>query len=71
MRAILGMDEQTPGSKVNHDNRRKNMVICFNFLELGHDVLVVEAPFQLRALLRLQRQDVRLLQQSRKRERGD
>ena len=38
-RMQVGMDEQSPGSKVNHDNRRKNMVIAFNFLELGSDVL--------------------------------
>mmetsp|Transcript_58573 Transcript_58573/g.166629 ORF Transcript_58573/g.166629 Transcript_58573/m.166629 type:complete len:275 (-) Transcript_58573:314-1138(-) len=29
--------------------------------QLGHDILIVQAPLQLRALLRLQRQDVRLL----------
>jgi len=38
-RVILGCDEQTPGSKVNLDNQRKNMCLVFNFLEVGADFL--------------------------------
>ena len=38
-RLIIGYDEQTPGSKLNRDNQRKNMVIVMNFLELGADIL--------------------------------
>jgi len=44
-RIILGCDEQTPGSKVTHDNRRKNMCLVFNFLELGADVLESDATW--------------------------
>lgn len=51
-RMQVGMDEQTPGSKVNHDNRRKNMVICFNFLELGHDVLECDATWFIPVVVR-------------------
>ena len=35
----FGCDEHTPGNKLSHDNRRKNMLIMFNFLELGADIL--------------------------------
>ena len=38
----LGFDEQTPGSKVNHDNKRKNMVCVMNFVEVGHDCLEMD-----------------------------
>ena len=44
-RIQLGCDEQTPGSKVNMDNRRKNMCLMFNFLELGADVLECDASW--------------------------
>ena len=44
-RIVLGFDEQTPGSKVNHNNQRKNMCMMFNFLELGADVLEVDATW--------------------------
>ena len=36
---LLAFDEQTPGSKVNADNKRKSMILVMNFLELGADVL--------------------------------
>jgi len=42
-RIQLGCDEHVPGSKLNADNQRKNMVIVFNFIELGHDILEVDA----------------------------
>ena len=51
-RLQVGMDEQTPGSKVNHDNRRKNMVIAFNFLELGHDILECDATWFIPVVVR-------------------
>jgi hypothetical protein len=38
-RVVFGYDEHAPGSKINADNRRKNMAGVFNFLELGHDAL--------------------------------
>ena len=34
-RLLFGCDEQTPGSKVNHDNRRKNMCGVMNFIDVG------------------------------------
>ena len=36
---IIGCDEQTPGSKVNHDNKRKNMCVAMSFIEVGFDLL--------------------------------
>lgn len=44
-RIQLGCDEHVPGSKLNADNQRKNMVIVFNFIELGHDILEVDASW--------------------------
>ena len=38
-RLLLGFDEQTPGSKVNAYNKRKNMVLFMNFIEVGPDCL--------------------------------
>ena len=50
---MLGFDEQTPGAKVNADNKRKNMVCVMNFVELGHDCLELDdswfVPLVLRA----------------------
>ena len=50
---MLGFDEQTPGAKVNADNRRKNMVCVMNFVEVGHDCLELDdswfVPLVLRA----------------------
>ena len=34
-RLLLGFDEQTPGNKVNADNKRKNMVVFMTFIEVG------------------------------------
>jgi hypothetical protein len=51
-RIVLGFDEQTPGSKVNHDNKRKNMCVMFNFLELGADVLETDATWYIPVVLR-------------------
>jgi len=42
---VLGCDEHTPGSKVNHDNRRKSMVLSFNFENLGRDALETDATW--------------------------
>ena len=39
---MLGFDEQTPGAKVNADNKRKNMVCVMNFVEVGHDCLELD-----------------------------
>ena len=41
-RIQFGCDEHVPGSKLNADNRRKNMGVYFNFLELGHDTLELD-----------------------------
>ena len=50
---MLGFDEQTPGAKVNADNKRKNMVCVMNFVEVGHDCLELDdswfVPLVLRA----------------------
>ena len=50
---MLGFDEQTPGAKVNADNRRQNMVCVMNFVEVGHDCLELDdswfVPLVLRA----------------------
>ena len=50
---MLGFDEQTPGNKVNADNKRKNMVCVMNFVEVGHDCLELDdswfVPLVLRA----------------------
>ena len=40
MLAQLGFDEQTPGSKVNADTKRKNVVCVMNFLELANAWIV-------------------------------
>ena len=44
-RILLGCDEQTPGSKVSHNNDRKNMCVMMNFLELGADILESDATW--------------------------
>ena len=36
---ILAFDENTPGNKLAHRNVRKNMVVGFNFKEVGRIVL--------------------------------
>ena len=41
----MGFDEQTPGNKVNHNNKRKNMCVMFDFLELGPDVLEIDVTW--------------------------
>ena len=50
---MLGFDEQTPGAKVNADNRRQNIVCVMNFVEVGHDCLELDdswfVPLVLRA----------------------
>ena len=35
----VGCDEHTPGNKVAIDNKRKNMTLVFNFLQLPDEVL--------------------------------
>ena len=42
-RVVLGCDEHTPGNKVVSVNRRKNMALVFNFVELGPDILECDA----------------------------
>lgn len=49
---LAGFDEQTPGSKVNQDNKRKNMVFTFNFAELGSDVLQMDDTWFIPLVLR-------------------
>ena len=44
-RVVLGCDEHTPGSKVVSVNRRKNMALVFNFVELGPDILECDASW--------------------------
>ena len=51
-RIALGFDEQTPGSKVNQNNQRKNMCTMFNFLELGADALEIDATWFVPLVLR-------------------
>jgi len=36
---VVGYDEFSPGDKLNHDNKRKVMVLSFSFLELGQSCL--------------------------------
>ena len=36
---LIGYDEQTPGSKVNSNNMRKNLALVMNVLEAGADYL--------------------------------
>ena len=52
-RLLFGFDEQTPGSKTNADNKRKNMRCAMSFLEVGSDCLEVDqgwfTPVVLRA----------------------
>ena len=31
--------------KINHNNKRKNMCVMFNFLELGADILEIDATW--------------------------
>ena len=49
---MLGFDEQTPGSKVNADNKRKNMVCVMNFVEVGHDCLEMDYSWFVPVVLR-------------------
>ena len=51
-RIILGCDEHTPGSKVNGNNRRKNMALAFNFCELGPDILECDATWYVPVVVR-------------------
>ena len=44
-RIVLGFDEQTPGSKVNHNNQSKHVVLMFNFIELGADILEIDSTW--------------------------
>ena len=44
-RVVLGCDEHTPGNKVVSVNRRKNMALVFNFVELGPDILECDASW--------------------------
>ena len=41
-RIQLACDEHSPGSKISVQNARKNMIISFNFVELGADVLELD-----------------------------
>ena len=49
---MLGFDEQTPGAKVNADNRRQNMVCVMNFVEVGHDCLELDESWFVPLVLR-------------------
>ena len=49
---LVGFDEQTPGSRVNHENRRKNMCVMLNFLELGADILEIDATLFIPVVVR-------------------
>ena len=49
---MLGFDEQTPGSKVNHENKRKNMVCIMNFVDVGHDCLEMDNSWFVPVILR-------------------
>ena len=49
---MLGFDEQTPGNKVNADNKRKNMVCVMNFAEVGHDCLELDHSWFVPVVLR-------------------
>ena len=51
-RLIIGCDEQTLGSKMNKDNKRKNMVIAMNFLDVGNDVLECDDSWFIPLVLR-------------------
>ena len=51
-RILVGFDEQTPGSKVNHDNRRKLQCLIFNFLEVGPELLETDASWFVPVILR-------------------
>ena len=51
-RLIIGCDEQTPGSKMNKDNHRKNIVIVMNFLDVGHDILECDDSWFIPLVLR-------------------
>ena len=50
---MLGFDEQTPGAKVNADNKRKNMVCVMNFVEVGHDCLECDDSWFVPVVLRV------------------
>ena len=51
-RMVLGFDEQTPGSKVNQNNQRKNMCVMFNFIELGADILEMDVTWFVPVVIR-------------------
>ena len=51
-RLVCGFDEQTPGSKVNADNRRKCMVFVINFLEVACDCLELDDSWFIPLVLR-------------------
>jgi hypothetical protein len=51
-RLLFGFDEQTPGSKINADNKRKNMCCVMNFLEVGSDCLEVDQSWFIPVVLR-------------------
>ena len=53
-RVVLGCDEHTPGSKVVSVNRRKNMALAFNFVELGPDILECDASWYVPVIARAQ-----------------
>ena len=53
-RVVLGCDEYTPGSKVVSANRRKNMALVFNFVELGPDILECDASWYIPVIVRAQ-----------------
>ena len=51
-RLVCGFDEQTPGSKVNANNKRKNMCFIMNFLEVGSDCLELDDSWFIPLVLR-------------------
>ena len=51
---MLGCDEHTPGSKEGSENRRKNMALVFNFVELGPDILECDASWYVPVIARAQ-----------------
>ena len=51
-RLLFGFDEQTPGSRINADNKRKNMCCVMSFLEAGSDCLEADQRWCIPIVLR-------------------
>ena len=49
---MLGCDEHTPGSKVVSVNRRKNLALALNFVEMGPDILECDASWYVPVIAR-------------------